>query len=82
MLFRSVYHSEVYKSISINKESFENFGNTIEVKLWEDFGDRVIYYDGTSKGKYKQLYYDEWFLWIGDVNPYDDMDDLWSIEDL
>ena len=76
-----VHHSKVKLGINIHKESFKNFGNTIEVKLWEDFGNRVVYYNGTSKDNYDQLYYDEWFLWIGEKMEHIPKE-LWSIEDL
>jgi len=76
-----VFHSKVDLNIDIHEKKFNKFGNTIEVELWQDFGDRKIYYDGESKDKYGQLYYDEWFEYVGEKIehiPYE----LWSIEDL
>ena len=79
--FTVVYHSNVNKSIDVENGSKKKFGWIIEVELWEDKGNRKIYYDGESKDKYGQLYYDEWFEYVGEKIehiPYE----LWSIEDL
>jgi len=71
--------SEFY--ISVYEDKFKNFGNVIEVKLFMKYRNRIVYYDGILKAKYDQLYYDEWFLWIGEKMEHIPKE-LWSIEDL
>ena len=77
-----VYHSSVKKSICIKKENENDFGTIIDIKLWDNsLKGRVIYYKGKSCTSYNQLYYDEWFEWIGKKIEYIP-DELWNIEDL
>ena len=81
-----VWYSEANRSINIHGNRKINFGRIIEVKLWADFLDRKIYYDGVSKDESGQLYYDEWFEFIYKdgyfVKEICDIGDLWNIKDL
>jgi len=76
-----VFHSVAELNIDINERSFKKFGTIIDIRLWDHLSNRTIYYDGISKANYYQLYYDEWFEWIGKKIEHIP-DDLWSIEDL
>ena len=77
-----VFHSTVKLNIDINEKNFKKFGTVIDVEIWKEESNRVIYYDGVSKEKYDQLYYDEWFEWIHDIGLDHIPEELWNIEDL
>jgi hypothetical protein len=54
-----VYHSlsDTYLPVGCRG----SFGTVIDISLYADRGDRTVYRD-----KDAQLYYDEWFEWIGE----------------
>jgi hypothetical protein len=75
----SIYHTKINRCIDVEFDSVEYFGNIIDVKVWvRERGSRVIYKDIDNN-----LYYDEWFEWIGEelpiVKPIPDH--LWDISD-
>lgn len=77
----TIYHNKSNNCLTINTSQFHFFGKEINIKEWEDLGDRVIYMEShLPKGSYDALFYDEWFSWIG-KSPEHIPAELWDIGD-
>ena len=77
----TIEHTVMGNCIRIKKENYGDFGKIIDIELWKEFDDRVVYI-GNPKVFSLKLYYKEWFVWLWDEELKQLPEKLWSIEDL